>query len=212
MLPGKVKTMRKKSEVRRQAIIDVAAEIFNEIGFDRTSMAEISSRLGGSKATLYSYFSSKEEIFLEVMRRQAKVQFESRFALLMQDVALTAEQTRATLRLFANQYLNLVLAPEIIVVRRLMIYHAEQSSLGCMYYDNGPKRGNQIIADFMARAMAAGVLRQADPALVAIQFRALIEVEWGEPRLLGAMPPVAPEQVAQGVERALDTFYRIYGT
>lgn len=203
--------MRKKSEVRRQAIIDVAAEIFNEIGFDRTSMAEISSRLGGSKATLYSYFSSKEEIFIEVMRRQAKVQFESRFALLLQDQPLTAQQTRETLSLFANQYLNLILAPEIIVVRRLMVYHAEQLSLGCMYYDNGPKRGNQIIADFMARAMADGVLRQADPALAALQFRALIEIEWIEPCMLGAIGPIAPEQVAQGVERAMEAFYRIYG-
>ena len=211
MPTDKIDTMRKKSEVRRQAIIDVAAEIFNEIGFDRTSMAEISSRLGGSKATLYSYFSSKEEIFLEVMRRQAKTQFESRFALLMQDQSLDSTQTRATLSLFSNQYLNLVLTSEIIVVRRLMIYHAEHSNLGCMYYDNGPKRGNQIIADFMARAMAAGVLRDADPALAAIQFRSLIEVEWIEPRMLGAMAPVSPEEVAQGVERALDAFYCIYG-
>ncbi len=47
--------MRKKSEERRQAMIDIAGEVFNEIGFEGASMAEISARIGGSKATLYNY-------------------------------------------------------------------------------------------------------------------------------------------------------------
>ena len=59
--------MRVKSEARRQAILDVAAEVFREHGFEHASMSEMTARLGGSKSTLYSYFASKEELFLEVM-------------------------------------------------------------------------------------------------------------------------------------------------
>ena len=59
--------MRVKTEERRQAIIEVAREAFTAQGFENTSMAEIASRVGGSKATLYNYFSSKEELFAAVI-------------------------------------------------------------------------------------------------------------------------------------------------
>ena len=39
-----------------------------ELGYERTSMSEIAARLGGSKATLYSYFPSKEELFFGVVQ------------------------------------------------------------------------------------------------------------------------------------------------
>ena len=201
--------MRKKSEERRQAIIDVAAELFNEIGFDRASMAEISARLGGSKATLYNYFSSKEEIFLAVMKQQAGMQFESLFAILAEDCK-DAAAVHATLKLFANKYLHLVLSPEVIAVRRLLYYNAERSELGCLYYENGPRRGWLAIADFMKRAMEKGIFREADSWLAGIQFRVLIEAEWAEGRILNVITSLPPAKVKESVERALDAFYRIY--
>jgi len=205
--------MRKKSEERRQAIIDIAAELFNEIGFDRASMAEISARLGGSKATLYNYFSSKEEIFLLVMKQQAGLQFESLFAILADDGKNDKDDAtvRATLKLFANKYLHLVLSPEVIAIKRLLYYNAERSELGCMYYENGPRRGWLAIADFMRRAMEKGSLRQADPWLTGMQFRVLVEAEWSEGRILGVITTVSPAKVKESVERSLDAFYRIYG-
>lgn len=205
--------MRKKSEERRQAIIDIAAELFNEIGFDRASMAEISARLGGSKATLYNYFSSKEEIFLLVMKQQAGLQFESLFAILADDGKNDNDDAtvRATLKLFANKYLHLVLSPEVIAIKRLLYYNAERSELGCMYYENGPRRGWLAIADFMRRAMEKGSLREADPWLTGMQFRVLVEAEWSEGRILGVITTVSPAKVKESVERSLDAFYRIYG-
>ena len=203
--------MRKKSEERRQSILDVAAQLFNEIGFDRASMAEISARLGGSKATLYNYFSSKEEIFLEVMRHQAGMQFLSLFAGLLAEKDAEQFDSRAILKQFAIKYLELILTPEIITIRRMMVYNAERSKLGCLYYENGPKRGVQTIADFIELAMVRGQLRQADPWLSALQFRMLIEVEWLEGCMLGVITTVSANKIKESVDRALDAFYRIYG-
>lgn len=59
--------MKKKTETKSQAIVDIAAEVFREMGFQRASMSEICRRVGGSKATIYSYFPSKELLFFEVM-------------------------------------------------------------------------------------------------------------------------------------------------
>ncbi|WP_414058446.1 TetR/AcrR family transcriptional regulator [Rouxiella chamberiensis] len=60
--------MRTLTEARRQAIIDTATELFQEMGYERTSMNEVARRMGGSKATLYNYFASKEALFEKVVR------------------------------------------------------------------------------------------------------------------------------------------------
>ena len=47
---------------RKEEILDVAAALFAEHGFDAVSLADIAKTVGLSKATLYHYFSRKEEI------------------------------------------------------------------------------------------------------------------------------------------------------
>ncbi len=57
--------MKVKREARREAMLAVALDLFREVGFEAASMSQIAARVGGSKATLYNYFSSKEELLLE---------------------------------------------------------------------------------------------------------------------------------------------------
>jgi len=47
---------------RKEEILDVAAAMFAEHGFDAVSLTDIADAVGLSKATLYHYFSRKEEI------------------------------------------------------------------------------------------------------------------------------------------------------
>jgi AcrR family transcriptional regulator len=47
---------------RKEEILEVAAGLFAEHGFDGVSLTEIAAAVGLSKATLYHYFSRKEEI------------------------------------------------------------------------------------------------------------------------------------------------------
>ncbi|SFB08132.1 transcriptional regulator, TetR family [Collimonas sp. OK607] len=197
--------MRVKSEERRQAILDTAEQMFNEVGFDRTSMSEMSARLGGSKATLYNYFSSKEEIFVEVMRRQAGAQFEMTFGSLAE-----SDDLPATLQRFGMLYLQTVLRPEIIAARRLVLYHAERTKLGQMMYERGPKMGWTMVAEFLKTAMARKQMREADAWLAALQLRGLLEAEWMEVRMLGVVTNVPATKLRDSVERAVDAFMRLY--
>ena len=80
--------MRTKSEERRVLILEIAAQVFQETGYEKASMAEISSRVGGSKATLYNYFPSKEELFLAVMELKAERHMLGIFELLTHDAPL----------------------------------------------------------------------------------------------------------------------------
>jgi AcrR family transcriptional regulator len=46
----------------RQRILDVAVELFAEVGYDKASIRELGSRLGITSAALYYHFASKQEI------------------------------------------------------------------------------------------------------------------------------------------------------
>jgi AcrR family transcriptional regulator len=57
---------------RRQRIIEAAADVFQEMGFDRANLGDIASAVGADRASLYYYVSSKEELFLEVVHSAAE--------------------------------------------------------------------------------------------------------------------------------------------
>jgi AcrR family transcriptional regulator len=53
----------------RELILDTALELFNEQGYDKTSLREIAERVGVTKAALYYHFERKEDILLELHLR-----------------------------------------------------------------------------------------------------------------------------------------------
>jgi AcrR family transcriptional regulator len=58
-----------KSEQRVESLLAVAREVFSERGYERTTTLEIAQRLSISEATVFSYFGSKRELCMEVVRR-----------------------------------------------------------------------------------------------------------------------------------------------
>ena len=69
--------MRSKSDTKRQTILDAAKAVFEEMGYERASMAEVAARAGSSKATLYNYFESKEALFFALIEYTAGLHTES---------------------------------------------------------------------------------------------------------------------------------------
>lgn len=57
------KVVPEYKEVARTRIIQAATKIFSEKGYQDTSMDDIAKEIGVTKATLYSYFDSKKDIF-----------------------------------------------------------------------------------------------------------------------------------------------------
>lgn len=56
---------RKKTEIRRQKMIDAAFSIFCEKGIEVTSIVDIAREANVGEATVYRYFSNKENLALE---------------------------------------------------------------------------------------------------------------------------------------------------
>ena len=53
----------------KERILDVALELFVDQGFDGTSVRQIAERVGTTKAALYYYFASKDEILMALHMR-----------------------------------------------------------------------------------------------------------------------------------------------
>jgi len=53
----------------KERILDVALQLFNEQGYESTSLREIADRLDVTKAALYYHFARKEDILLELHLR-----------------------------------------------------------------------------------------------------------------------------------------------
>ncbi len=66
---GEQERRRRGIELRREDIVDAAERVFFAKGFEHASMDEVAKEAEFSKRTLYVYFSSKEQIYFEIMIR-----------------------------------------------------------------------------------------------------------------------------------------------
>jgi AcrR family transcriptional regulator len=63
-------------QAKRYAVLQAAAQLFNERGFHDTSLDDIAAQLNVSKPTLYYYVKNKEQILIECMEEALKLTLE----------------------------------------------------------------------------------------------------------------------------------------
>lgn len=59
----------RQREAKRNAVLQAAAQLFNERGFHATSLDDIAARLNVTKPTLYYYVKNKDEILLQCVSK-----------------------------------------------------------------------------------------------------------------------------------------------
>lgn len=199
--------MKKKTEAKRQAILDVAAEVFREFGFKGTLMSEIRARLGGSKSTLYNYFPSKEDLFFEVVSASTEAEFDT----VHDALALSTDNIGESLRHFGERFLAFLYSPEIKAQRHLAISESGRTELGRIVYERGVLRTHELVIEFLREAIHLGKLRQTDPAVAAKHLCSLLEAELIDRFLFQQLSGVNAEEIKAITARAIDVFISAYG-
>lgn len=99
---AKERRIARERTQRRRAIVDVAEEFFTQVGYEKTMVDKIAERAGYTKANIYNYFPSKDDLFMAVASRA----FE-KLSRIMED---TMKHPRATheLRALGDAYLTFV--------------------------------------------------------------------------------------------------------
>ena len=90
----------------RQEILRTAARLFQQRGYDATSMNDVAAALKLSKGGLYHHFQSKDEILFEIMTHAMEIT-EERVLNPVRGIADPEERLRALIRL----HIEVVLSP-----------------------------------------------------------------------------------------------------
>src|ERR1700747_3575543 len=91
----------------RQEILRTAARLFQQRGYDATSMNDVAASLKLSKGGLYHHFQSKDEILFEIMNHAMEIT-EDRVLAPVRGIADPEARLRALIRL----HIEVVLSPQ----------------------------------------------------------------------------------------------------
>ena len=171
----------RRGELRRDALLKATREVFLEKGYAAASVEDVVSRVGGSKATLYSYFGNKEGLF-DGMISALCDDFRASLAI-PRDVEGDIE---LTLTRFGKRMLKQFLEPERVAMHRAIFAEAFKfPRLAERLYESGPLRGAQEFSVFLRRQHEAGVLHCPDPENAAICFSEMIKASPQRRAMLG---------------------------
>ena len=200
--------MKVRTEARREAILEIASQVFLECGFERASMAEIVRRIGGSKSTIYGYFPSKEALFQAVTLAAGEKHIQTAFD------ELAAHDMRSciweALGKFAQRLATFVSSTDMIATHRMVLAEAGHSNMGELFYESGPKQGADKLAKFFDIAMENGQIHKGDSHVAALQLFALIQAEIQLRWYYRTPPPLTEKQIEGVASRAIETFARAY--
>lgn len=198
--------MKVRTEAKREAIIEAAATLFQEFGYEGASMNELAKRLRGSKATLYGYFPSKEELFSAVVRSFATDHLAEATQALPAAVKDTTELKTVLLRFAEQMLLVLTNDTKAIAINRLVIAEAGRSDAGELFHQAGPDECIAALARLLQKSMSLRLLQRGDALLSARQLLALITAET-TPRMYQRHPaPIALPAIRRMCKRAVEMF------
>jgi AcrR family transcriptional regulator len=183
-------------------MIEAAAELFLERGFEGTSVSDVVKRSGGSLSTLYAWFGSKEGLFEAIVGEVSASLLE-----MLDAPDFEARPLAEALQALGERVLQMMLSPNSVRWYRMGIAEGHKfPELRAALLRTGPQRINERLASFLAIQAAAGRLEMEDPAIAAVHFFALIKSETHLAAVCGEPMEISPDDVALQVGRAVQVF------
>lgn len=197
--PGRRET---RKQDRRQAIVDAARRSFLDDGYAATSMSGLLKTLGGSKATLWRYFRSKEELFTAVIE---DVTVERRRE--MEEALATSPDVETTLALFCRSFMEKTSHPDAIGAWRMIVGESGRfPELGRIFYETAAGRVEKALTDYLAAQKEAGVLQGEEPRNMAQSLLGLCATRHNQ-QVWGVTPP---GDTASDARRFAGYFMRLF--
>lgn len=180
---------------RYRAILETAARLICERGFDGTSMQEVAAACRMTKAGLYHHIQSKEQLLVAIMSYGMDM-FEQQVLAQVKDVADPVERLRACMRR------NVLLVTRDLSKEVTIILHEHATLHGEAreYIDSRKKRYVRFLEDTIAEAQRAGRMRPVDPTVAAFSLLGMVLwiYKWYRPD-----GRLSDEQIADGMEELL---------
>jgi TetR/AcrR family transcriptional regulator, mexJK operon transcriptional repressor len=160
---------RKRAQIQRAAVGP-----FLQNGYAGTGIDDIAAAARISKQTLYKHFAGKEELFLSIIHDTVGEVLDELFHRIDTHLDGTAD-LEEELHALASRYIRLIMRPELLALRRLVIGEAGRfPQIGDVWWRDGPARFTGELAPQLERLAHQGQLALDDPALAAAQFNWLV--------------------------------------
>ena len=160
---------RKRAQIQSAAIGQ-----FLQHGYAGTGIDDIAAAARISKQTLYKHFAGKEELFRAIIRDIVGQVLDELFDRIDVRLDLTADLERELLG-FASRFIRLVMRPELLALRRLVIGEVGRfPQIGEMWWREGPGRVTAELEPQLKSLAEQGQLVLDDPATAADQLNWLI--------------------------------------
>lgn len=188
-------------------VLEGARKVFLRDGFEGASVDDIAREAEVSKATLYSYFSDKRLMFIEVFRAELTRDTADASALI--DVDLSVEQVLP----FIVQMISSYLVSDFGVrVFRVSVGEAERfPMLAREYYDAGPAQLRGQLIRYFERCVSRGELDIQDFELAADQLIELASTSVHDRALLLGNDSIDKEMLRRVNKGAVRMFLACYG-
>jgi TetR/AcrR family transcriptional regulator, regulator of autoinduction and epiphytic fitness len=187
----------------REAIVAAAERLFLERGFGAVSMDELAEAAGVARRTLYNQFSSKEEIFRDMLRRVSG-QLEDAFPSGVE----TLGDVEDVLRQVARMILELHKHPEYLGFLRMVVADSRQFPWIAEAFATVMDPQTERLVRYLAHLTALGILDCRNPMLAAHQFMGMLNELSLWPWMMGRESlPVSTEDA---VEETIRMFLRHY--
>ena len=147
-----------QKEARRVAIIEAALEEFTSQGFTATKLEDVAVRAGIGKGTIYLYFSSKEELFEEVVRRTLLPDGKP-LSSFVADFEGTTEELLSNHFRFMYTFMQHEKVPPLIAM--VLGEIARFPQLSQFFYDEMISQSKAILESIIARGVKSGEFRKA---------------------------------------------------
>lgn len=131
-----------KGEARRNALLDIATELFLERGYEALSIDEIIARAGGSRRNIYGPFGGKEGLFHACILRLCE-----QLTGPISEVPIDQGSLETQLHGLGQMFARISLDERTLELHRLMVAEGKRfPQLAQKIYESGRQRGADIVA------------------------------------------------------------------
>jgi len=187
-------------QLSRDRLLDAATQLFLEYGYGNLSMETIARDAHVSLRTIYNQFGGKAGLFGALIRRCSDQWLQS-----LPDEVLLEE----ALFTFARQFLYRTTRPEALRIRAILIGESPRfPDLAIQFYEQGPRRTLDYLAQFFRRQQLAGQIAPIDPDFLADQFISALRGERFQRLQLGLETAPDEEEIDIWVRQITELFLR----
>lgn len=198
----------KRKEATRQRILQHALQLFQEKGFENSSMSELVSRARCSMETVYRYFDNKEDLFAAILDAWLEKNIGR-----MDRYTADHDDLREGLLYISRIFIDELYGDQEVQIRNMLMYESvNRPELGALYYNNFICKGNKFVENYFKAQQKAGNIR-SDMGVKAVSeyFIGMLMCQYFFQRHFNVRKPLSPREATKFVNQIVEDFIKAFG-